>query len=105
MRNRIAPLLLLAILAVPSPGRAWDDEPARLIDADALDAEAPAPKPCGQGTKVSCGKTTTQTCIEWKQTTVTVGINVGTTGGGFTHTTTYTCAAWSTVEKTLYKNP
>ena len=107
MRNRILPLLLLALLAVPSPGRAYDgeEEAATLIDGDELDAEAPAPKPCGEGTKVSCGKTTTQTCTEWKQTTITVGFTVSPSGGGLNSTVNYTCAQWTTVEKTLYKNP
>ncbi len=105
MRNRIAPLLLLALLAFPTAGRAYDDDPAMRVDANELDSETPTPKPCGQGSKVSCGKTTTQACTEWKQTTVTVGLNVQTTGGGLTHTTTYTCATWVTTEKTLYRNP
>ena len=108
MRTRIAPLLLLALLALPSAGRATDDGsdgPAALVDGDALDSEAPAPKPCGEGSKVSCGKVTTQTCTEWKQTTTTGGVNIGTTGGGVTYTVSYTCASWTTVEKTLYKNP
>ena len=107
MRHRSAPLLLvLATLALPTRGSATSDGDmvAPVIDGEIVESES-APKPCGEGTKVACGKTTTQTCTSWKLTTVSGGLTISPTGGGGTWTTEYTCASWKTVEMTLYKNP
>lgn len=106
MRIRNIPLLLLvALILLPTPGRAIADGDLQELALDEEGALVEGPKPCGAGTKVSCGKVTLQTCTQWKQTTTTLGGTVSPTGGGLTYTEQYTCVQTKTVETTLYKNP
>jgi len=106
MRIRNIPLLLLvALLALPTPGRAIGDGDLAALIIDEEGTAAEAPKPCGEGTRLACGKVTTLKCTEWKQTTITIGGTLSATGGGVNYTETLTCASWKTVETTLYKNP
>ena len=105
MRNRIASLLLFALLAIPSAGRAYDDGTLGLPSLNGVDGVDGGPKICGTGTRTVCGKTTSKRCLEWRLTSSTLGGNYGIGAGGLSGSVEYTCANWLTIELTLYKDP